>query len=107
MSALDVIRRVETLGGRLVLEPDGLRLQAASPLPDDLVADVGREKVAIMLALGAPLSAAITSVLGELRPYLATPLRNLPDDRLIILINWSIMAAYEKAVQRFAVRTSR
>lgn len=102
VSALEVIRRVETLGGRLVLEPDGLRLQASAPLPDDLVAAVGREKVAIMLALGAPLNTAITSVLAELRPHLSPALRRLPDERLLILIDWTIMAAFDRAIMRVA-----
>jgi hypothetical protein len=100
VSALDVIRRVETLGGRVVLEADGLRLQAASPLPEDLVAEVGKEKVAIMLALGAPLNTAITSVLAELRPHLPPAMRRLPDERLIVLVNWSIIAAFERAVMK-------
>lgn len=98
MNALEVIRRVEALGGRVILETEGLRLQADGPLPEDLVSAVAREKIAIMLALGAPLSTAITSVLTELRPHLSPALRRLPDEKLIILINWSIMAAYEQAI---------
>jgi hypothetical protein len=102
VSALEVIRRVETLGGRLVLEDDGLRIRASTPLPHDLVAAVGKEKVAIMLALGAPLNTAITSVLSELRPHLTPALRRLPDDRLLILVNWSIMAAFDQATMKIA-----
>ena len=55
-----------------------------------------------MLALGAPLNTAITSVLGELRPHLSPALRLLPDDRLLILINWSIMAAFDAAIVKVA-----
>jgi hypothetical protein len=102
MSALDVIRRVETLGGRLLADSDGLRLQASEPLPDELVAEVGREKIAIMLALGAPFNVAIASVLTELRPCLPPSLRSLPDERLMILINWSIMAAFDRAIMKAA-----
>jgi hypothetical protein len=102
MNALEVVRRVEMLGGRVVLEADGLRLRADVPLPDDLVAAVSREKVAIMLALGAPLNTAITSVLSELRPYLSPALRRLPDEKLIILFNFSFMAAFDKAVSNFS-----
>jgi hypothetical protein len=53
-----------------------------------------------MLALGAPLNTAITSVLAELRPHLQPALRKLPDDRLIVLINWSIIAAFDRAVMQ-------
>jgi hypothetical protein len=98
MTALDVIRRVERLGGSIELEEDGLRLHAPSPLPDDVVAAVSKQKVAIMLALGAPLNTAITSALGEVRPHLSPSLRKLSDDRLLVLVNWSIMAAFDKAV---------
>jgi hypothetical protein len=100
MSALEVIRRVETLGGRVLLEPGGLRLRAAAPLPEDLVAAVGKEKVAIMLALGAPLNTAITSILAEIRPHLPPAMRKLPDERLMLLINWSIIAAFDRAVMK-------
>jgi hypothetical protein len=98
MNALDLIRRIESLGGRIELESDGLRLHASTPLPDELVEAVGKQKVAIMLALGAPLNTAITSALAEVRPYLSPSLRRLSDDRLLILVNWSIMSAFDRAV---------
>lgn len=102
MSALEVIRQVETLGGRLLVDSDGLRLQASQPLPDELVAAVGKEKVAIMLALGAPFNVSVTSALAELRPHLPPSLRRLPDDRLLVLINWSIMASFDRAIMTLA-----
>lgn len=99
MSALDVIRRVETLGGRVVLDGEQLRLKASKPLPDDVVTAVSEEKAAIMVALGAPLDTVVSSVLAEIRPQLPDSLRRLPDDRLLVLVNWSIIAAWGKTTR--------
>ena len=99
MSALDVIRRVEMLGGRLVLDGKSLRLQAQNELPGQVVADVSEEKAAIMVALGAPIDTVIGAVLDEIRPELSPALRKLPEDRLLVLVNWSIIAAWQKKVQ--------
>jgi hypothetical protein len=99
MSALEVIRRVEALGGRLVLDAGKLKLRAPEPLPEELTAAVSDEKAAIMVALGAPLDTVISEVLKDIRPYLTKSLKRLPDDRLLVLVNWSIMAAWEKAVR--------
>lgn len=96
MRALDVIRRVEMLGGHLVLDGKSLRLQADSELPDSVVADVSEHKPAIMVALGAPIDTVISAVLEEVRPGLPPSLRKLPDDRLLVLVNWSIIAAWQK-----------
>ena len=100
MSALEVIRRVELLGGRLMLEGDQLKLRAPEPLPEGVVADVSREKAAIMVALGAPLDTVVSMVLTEIRPNLPAALRQLPDDSLLALVNWSIIAAWETAIQK-------
>jgi hypothetical protein len=103
MSALDVIRRVERLGGRLELDGGNLRLRAPEQLPDDVVAAVSEEKAAIMVALGAHLDTVVSGILREMRPHLPSSLRRLPDDKLLVLINWSIITAWEKTV-REAVR---
>ena len=99
MSALDLIRRVEALGGRLVLDNGQLKLRAPTPLPDELTAAVSEQKAAIMVALGAPLDTVINGVLRDIRPHLPKSLKQLPDDRLLVLVNWSIMAAWEKAIR--------
>lgn len=100
MSALDVIRRVETLGGHLLVEGNELKLRATVPLPEDLVSAVSNEKLAIMVALGAPMNVAVASVLAEIRPHLPRSLRSLPDDRLLTLVNWSLLAAFDGAIRK-------
>ena len=102
MTALDVIRRVEVLGGRLVLDGDQLKLRADQALPDEVVSAVAKQKASIMIALGAPIDTVVGSVLEEMRPQLPKSLRQLPDDRLLVLVNWSIIAAWEKAIQKFS-----
>lgn len=98
MNALEVIRRVEALGGRLVLDDGKLKLQAPEPLPEELTAAVRQEKAAIMVALGAPLDTVVSEILEDIRPHLPESLRRLPDDGLLALVNWSIITAWGKSV---------
>lgn len=102
MTAFDVIRQVEALGGRLVIDGEDLRVRASKPLPNDVVASLRAQKAAIMIALGAPVDTTVGAILTELRPHLPPGLRNLSDDRLLALVNWSIMAAWERAILKFA-----
>ena len=99
MNALDVIRQVQTHGGQLVLADGSLRVRAPEPLPDDVMAALAEHKASVMVALGASLDVVAASVLQELRPHLPKPLRALPDDRLLVLVNWSIIAAFERAIR--------
>lgn len=99
MTALDVIRSVQLHGGELVLDGEKLRVRAPGPLPHDLMQQVREHKPAIMTALGAPMDAVIAGILAEIRPHLPTPLQPLPDDKLLALVNWSLIVAWEKAIR--------
>jgi hypothetical protein len=99
MTAFEIIRRVEALGGSLRVDGPDLKVAAPAPLPDELLAEVAEYKPAIMIALGAPMDSAVASILGAIRPYLAPALKKLPDDRLLALVNWNIIAAWETAVR--------
>ena len=103
MNALEVIREVEARGGKLVLDGDQLKLKAPQPLPDEIMAAVSEQKATIMTTLGAPLDAVVAGILEELRPNLPASLRKLPDDRLLALVNWSIIAAWEKTIQKLRI----
>ncbi len=108
MSAVELIRRVEVLGGRLFVDEDGkLRIQAQEPLPQPLVAEISADKPAIMVALGTPMNTIIHTVLGEIRPFLPESLRRLSDDRLLALVNFSIIAAWHRAIERAGEKAGR
>ena len=100
MSALEVIRRVEALGGRVLLDEGRIRLRAPTPLPDDIVAAVSKEKASIMVALGAPLDTVVSGVIEEMRPHLPDALRHLPDSKLLVLVNWAIINSFETAIRK-------
>jgi hypothetical protein len=101
VNAIEIIERVREHDAELVVENDRLLVRGrASPLPDDLRQALQDHKAELLVALGAP---AVASVLKELRPYLPKPLRGLPDDKLLVLINWAIMASFERAI-REAIR---
>ena len=59
-----------------------------------------------MVALGVPLDLAVAGILKEIRPYLSPPLRKLPDDRLLALVNWNIIAAWNRAMREADERMS-
>lgn len=44
----------------------------------------------------------LRGALTELRPYLPKGLAQLPDDKLLALVNWSIMAAWTRLVEGMA-----
>ncbi len=47
---------------------------------------------------------AVASILAELRPQLPVALRRLDDRRLLALVNWSIIAAWEATIRRASQR---
>ncbi len=98
MNALDIIRQVEELGGQLTIDDGQLKVRAPEPLPQDVMEAVRTHKPTIMVALGVPFDQTVASVLKEIRPFLAPSLQRLPDDRLLALVNWNIMAAWQKAI---------
>ena len=77
-----------------------IEIEAPSALPDDLVSEIKEQKPAVLVALGAPFDDAVSSILAELRPNLPPALRNLSDSKLLIMVNWSIMAAWQKTIDK-------
>ena len=103
MNALDIVRKVEMHGGHLELDGGKLRVSAPTRLPDELMAELGSHKLAIMVALGEPLDTVVSTVLEEIRPHLTPSLQQLPDERLLALVNWNIITAWEKAARQVGV----
>lgn len=97
-SALEAIREVYVLGGRLKLDGHHLIMEAPQPLPEAVRQAVREHKPAIMVALGAPMDVVVASIPEEIRPHLPQTLQVLSDDKLLSLVNWSIITAWQKAV---------
>jgi len=98
---MEIIEKVREHDAELVVENDRLLLRGRSgPLPEDLQQAPRQHKAELLIALGVPLDRTVAFVLAEPRPHLPKPLRGLPDDRLLVLVNWSIMAAFEAAVRQ-------
>ena len=100
MNALEVLRQVEAHGGHVLLDGRELRVRAPRPLPDHVMDALSAKRESVMIALGAPLDTVVSGILDDIRPQLPPGLRLLPDDKLLALVNWSIIAAWEKTVQK-------
>lgn len=100
MNAMDIIEQVRAHnadvvadGGHLVVREHG------EPLPEELRRAVREHKPELLVALGEPMDRAVASVLGDLRRHLAPPLRKLTDSQLLVLVNWHIIAAWQKLLR--------
>jgi hypothetical protein len=99
MSAIGLIRDVYSFGGRLSLENGKLVVEASTPLPSGLLDELAAEKPAVMVALGAPLDAAVAEIVEEIRPFLPPAIRRLSDTKILALVNWSMIAAWNRAIE--------
>ena len=101
MNALEIIERVRAHSADIVVENDRLIVRGTSaPLPDDLQRELSEHKAELLVALGVPMNRTVASVLADIRPHLPPALRKLPNDRLLALIDWSIIAAFEAAIRK-------
>ncbi len=100
-TALSVIEEVRRHNLELVLQDSKLIVRGRGErLPDELRASLREHRAAIMIALGAPIEKAVATILAELRPNLPPSLRRLPDGDLLALINWTIIACWEKTIRQ-------
>jgi len=103
LNALEIIREVRRHDADLVVRDEKLLVQgAADRLPEGLRHELRQHKAELMLALGVPLNVTIATILVEIRPNLPPALRKLPDDRLLTLVNWTLIAAFERAIRKVA-----
>jgi hypothetical protein len=102
MNALEIIEQVRAHDADVVLENNQLIVRGRGKrLPEELQTALREQKAAVMVALGAPADAAVASVLAELRPFLLPALQRLPDSQLLVLVNFAIFHAFNKAVRSF------
>jgi len=100
MNAVEILEQVRAHEADLTVVDDRLVVLGwAEPLPQELKEAVAEHKTELMIALGTPIDRTVASIIADIRPHLPTALKQLPDDRLLALVNWSIIAAFEKAVR--------
>ncbi len=103
MNAAEIIERVRQYDADLVIREDRLVVRGrGDQLPDDLQRELREHKAELMIALGVPLNVTIATILAEIRPNLPPALRKLPDDHLLTLVNWTLIAAFERAIRKVA-----
>ena len=99
MNAAEILERVKEHEAELVVRDDRLVLRGkGASLPEKLQAAVREHRAELMIALGLPFDRTVAAILSELRPHLPPTLRNAPHGDLLVLVNWSIMAAWEKTI---------
>ena len=95
---IGIAQAVQELGATLLVEHGQVVIRSHGPLPDGLQQEVRAHKAELLIALGVPMDQTVASILGDLRPFLPQSLQRLADDRLLALVNWSIMAAWGRAL---------
>ena len=98
MNALSIAQAVQELSATLLVAHGQVVVRSRGPLPEELQQEVRAHKAELLIALGMSMDQTVASILGDLRPYLPQPLQRLSDDRLLALVNWSIMAAWGRAL---------
>ena len=100
MNALEVIETVRALDADIFVESNRLIVRGKGErLPDDVRSALKQHKAEILIALGAPYDATLAEVLSDIRPHLLPALQALPDSKLLLLVNLSMMQAFNKAVR--------
>ena len=100
MNALEIIEMLREFNAEVYVEDSKLRVRGAGePLPDFLRDELREHKVEGMVALGEPADVALDTILTDLKPYLPAALRRLPNAKLVVLINFSVMHSLNKAVR--------
>lgn len=108
MNALELVQQVRDQGADVLVRGGQLVVRGTgAPLPDDLIEGIREHRAELLVALGVPIDVTVGEVLADLRPHLNPALQALPDDRLLALVNWNIIAAWESAVRGVSVRAGR
>ena len=104
MNALEIIERLREHRAQFSVEGERLIVRGkGDPLPEDLRSAIREHKAEILAAFGVPQDAIMAEILTEIRPHLPRALRDIPDAKLLVLVNWSLMHALAKTVAEFQV----
>ena len=108
MNALEIVDAVREYGASLAIQDGELVVRGTGQrLPEDLRAEVVEHKAELLIALGCPFDSTVAGIVADIRPHLSPALQRLPDSKLLALINWHIISAWEQAIQKLAPATSR
>ena len=105
MNASQILEEVHKHGADLSLRDGKLVLRGSGPtLPEELQVEIREQKAELMVALGAPIEETVSAILADIRPNLPPAIRGLPDGSLLVLVNWSIIHAWEKTIRSAQLR---
>ena len=96
MNARRLLAQLRAEGFTLEAGPDGLRVSPADAITPALREVLSTRKGEILTALGD--EASVRAMLAEMRPFLSKRLRALSDDDLLLLAQWNIHVAAERAI---------
>jgi hypothetical protein len=97
MNALELVDAVRRHGAELAVEQGQLVVRGnGAPLPDTVREELRTHKAEVLVALGEPLDRTVAGILTDIRPHLSPALQRLPDDRLLVLVNWNILTSFTK-----------
>ena len=100
VNALEIVDAVRRCGADLVVADGQLRVRGTgAPLAAELRDEIRAHKAELLVALGEPMDRTVGAILADVRPYLAPALRELPTGQLVALVNWNIIAAWNKAMR--------
>ena len=103
MNAIEIITAVHAHQADLALENGRLFIRGRGErLPEDIREAIRELKTELVVALGQPMDGVVADILRDLRPQLPPSLQRLPDDRLLALVNWSIIAAWAGTMRKAA-----
>ncbi len=101
MNAMELIELIHEHNAELAVEHQRLIVRGqGDPLPEELQVALREHKAELMIALGIPIDVTVASILDEIRPHLPKTLRELPDSKLLALVNWAIINAWNAGVRK-------
>lgn len=101
MNALEIFDTVRRHGAELLVEEGHLVVRGnGAQLPETVREELRAHKAELLVALGEPLDRTVAGILADIRPFLSPTLQRLPNDRLLVLVNWNILTSFTRWLER-------
>jgi hypothetical protein len=108
VNVVELLNEVRRHGADVSVDGDRLVVRGrGEPLPTDLQRALQQHKPEVLAALGVPINRISAEILRDLRPHLAPALRRLDDHQLLILVNCSILRAFDVAAMKASPGAAR